>query len=122
MSSTNQAIPSTTPGVVPPGLAAEKITDPAHNVEAGSHSSTIVDNSDDPAHPHQEAVGQDTKREALNTKPEEKGEDEFEVKITPNDPEHPHNWSRLYRWYLTGIGGLLVMNAYVRSSRHLSAF
>ena len=114
MSST---VPSSSPPLAPPTTQApgQQRIDEAHNVETGSHSSTIVD--DNAAREHHEAAEQDTERSALGSKPEEKGEDEFEVKIGLDDPEHPHNWSRLYRWYLTAIGGLLVMNAYVRCFR-----
>ncbi|KAG8782414.1 hypothetical protein FRC12_020848, partial [Ceratobasidium sp. 428] len=29
----------------------------------------------------------------------------------PNDPANPKNWSRPYRWYLTILGGITVLNA-----------
>ncbi|KAG9033819.1 hypothetical protein FS837_002381 [Tulasnella sp. UAMH 9824] len=34
----------------------------------------------------------------------------------PDDPENPKNWSVGYRWYITGIAGLLVLNATFASS------
>ncbi|PWN30299.1 MFS general substrate transporter [Jaminaea rosea] len=33
-----------------------------------------------------------------------------------DDPENPKNWGRLYRWYLTGLAGLLVLNSTFTSS------
>ncbi|KAH8102515.1 MFS general substrate transporter [Cristinia sonorae] len=42
--------------------------------------------------------------------------DPFEVQFDPDDPENPHNWSRRKRWYLTGLSGLLVLNATFASS------
>ncbi|PPQ98787.1 hypothetical protein CVT24_003345 [Panaeolus cyanescens] len=37
--------------------------------------------------------------------------DPFIVKFDEGDPENPHNWSRLKRWYLTLAGGMLTLNA-----------
>ncbi|KAG8969210.1 hypothetical protein FRC05_001174 [Tulasnella sp. 425] len=34
----------------------------------------------------------------------------------PDDPENPKNWSVAYRWYITAIAGLLVLNATFASS------
>ncbi|KAG8938324.1 hypothetical protein FRC04_009079, partial [Tulasnella sp. 424] len=34
----------------------------------------------------------------------------------PDDPENPKNWSAAYRWYITAIAGLLVLNATFASS------
>ncbi|KAL5636342.1 hypothetical protein ACGC1H_004977 [Rhizoctonia solani] len=34
----------------------------------------------------------------------------------PDDPGNPKNWSRLYRWYLTALGGVAVLNATFASS------
>ena len=44
----------------------------------------------------------------------EKGPEEIEyVTFTIGDPEHPHNWSRLFRWYITMVAsGLVVCIAY----------
>ncbi|KAG8857218.1 hypothetical protein FRB96_005893 [Tulasnella sp. 330] len=47
----------------------------------------------------------------------EKANSEFLVKWDgPNDPENPKNWSELKRWYITGVAGLLVLNATFASS------
>lgn len=32
------------------------------------------------------------------------------------DPENPHNWGKLYRWYLTALAGFLVLNSTFTSS------
>ncbi|CAE7156491.1 unnamed protein product [Rhizoctonia solani] len=34
----------------------------------------------------------------------------------PDDPANPKNWSRAFRWYLTGLGGVAVLNATFASS------
>ncbi|KAG8985914.1 hypothetical protein FRB90_004367, partial [Tulasnella sp. 427] len=50
--------------------------------------------------------------------PSEKTEqDAFLVKWDgPEDPENPKNWSVAYRWYITAVSGLLVLNATFASS------
>ncbi|CCO32469.1 putative MFS-type transporter C409,08 [Rhizoctonia solani AG-1 IB] len=34
----------------------------------------------------------------------------------PNDPANPKNWSRPFRWYITALGGVAVLNATFASS------
>ncbi|KAL6299148.1 MFS general substrate transporter [Sparassis latifolia] len=36
---------------------------------------------------------------------------DYEVRFDADDPDNPKNWSLAYRWYLTMVAGLLVMNA-----------
>ncbi|OCH89033.1 MFS general substrate transporter [Obba rivulosa] len=36
--------------------------------------------------------------------------------MAPDDPDNPQTWSRLYRWYLTAISGVLALNATFASS------
>ena len=38
-------------------------------------------------------------------------QDTFEVHFDPNDTSNPHNWSRLYRWYVTAFAGLMMLSA-----------
>lgn len=47
--------------------------------------------------------------------------DPFEVTMGPNDADNPKSWSKTYRWYVTGLSALLLLNAYVpdRISRSL---
>lgn len=48
---------------------------------------------------------------------DEKDEDElYMVKFEPGEKANPKNWSVAYRWYLTGAGGLLVLNSTFASS------
>ncbi|KAH9942618.1 MFS general substrate transporter [Amylocystis lapponica] len=61
-------------------------------------------------------VNSQFEREAYGPAPSEKDWDEFEVVISKDDPAHPQTWSRVKRWYLTGMGGLLVLNATFASS------
>ncbi|TFL06776.1 major facilitator superfamily domain-containing protein [Pterulicium gracile] len=42
--------------------------------------------------------------------------DPFEVTLDLDDPARPQNWSRVKRWYLTGVAGSLVLNATFASS------
>lgn len=39
--------------------------------------------------------------------------DPFEVTMGPDDADNPKAWSRPYRWYITMLSGVLVLNAYV---------
>ncbi|KAF8687127.1 MFS general substrate transporter, partial [Rhizoctonia solani] len=34
----------------------------------------------------------------------------------PDDPANPKNWSRMFRWYITALGGVAVLNATFASS------
>ncbi|KAI6153722.1 major facilitator superfamily domain-containing protein [Pisolithus tinctorius] len=45
-----------------------------------------------------------------------KDADPFMVSFSESDPDNPKNWSSVKRWYLTGIAGLLVLNATFASS------
>ncbi|KAL5535339.1 hypothetical protein ACEPAF_3433 [Sanghuangporus sanghuang] len=47
---------------------------------------------------------------------EEQKKDPYLVEFDPDDPLDPKNWSRAYRWYLTILGGMLVLNATFASS------
>ncbi|WVW85397.1 hypothetical protein I302_107435 [Kwoniella bestiolae CBS 10118] len=47
---------------------------------------------------------------------EEKGPDPWAVKFEPGEKINPKNWGVLYRWGLTGIAGLLVLNSTFASS------
>ena len=50
--------------------------------------------------------------------PLEKPEDQFEVRMGPQDPDNPKSWSRAYRWYITALSAILLLNAYVVVSFH----
>ncbi|WWC63519.1 uncharacterized protein I303_106122 [Kwoniella dejecticola CBS 10117] len=47
---------------------------------------------------------------------EEKGPDPWAVKFEPGEKINPKNWGVTYRWGLTGIAGLLVLNSTFASS------
>ncbi|KAF7799242.1 hypothetical protein EIP86_010474 [Pleurotus ostreatoroseus] len=63
-----------------------------------------------------QSVVSEYQREAYGPEPGEKGWDEFEVSFDSSDPDDPHNWPRLKRWYITMLGGMLVLNATFSSS------
>ncbi|KAJ4485995.1 MFS general substrate transporter [Lentinula aciculospora] len=56
--------------------------------------------------------------QAKGTKEQEKSvEDEkYLISFDIDDPKNPQNWSKARRWYLTILGGLLVLNATFSSS------
>ncbi|KAL1405775.1 hypothetical protein Q8F55_007448 [Vanrija albida] len=62
-----------------------------------------------PARSREEEVERELEREA-------KGPDPFAVKFEPGEKINPKNWSIAYRWYLTTLGGILVLNSTFSSS------
>jgi hypothetical protein len=83
----------------------------AISVPSSQTSSTVASNhgqSDD------DDVNSQFEREAYGIAPGEKGYDEFEVRFAPDEPASPFNWSRVKRWYITILAGILVLNAYVK--------
>ncbi|KAM0749464.1 MFS general substrate transporter [Meredithblackwellia eburnea MCA 4105] len=58
-----------------------------------------------------------SKVEAPMPAPPHQEKDEFLVTLEGRDPQlNPHNWKESYRWFLTALGGLLVLNATFASS------
>ncbi len=84
------------------------------SVDASSRSSTIVDQGE-PTEGDGEDVNSTFAREAYGPPDGEKPQDPFEVTIGPDDPQNPKTWSRPYRWYLTMLAAVLLLNAYVVS-------
>ncbi|TFY78879.1 hypothetical protein EWM64_g5132 [Hericium alpestre] len=82
----------------------------AHS-EPPSHTATIIE--------EQPQIVQEDKSEKLsqggNAIPNEI-KDPFLVGFEKDDPLNPMNWSTWFRWYLTGAGGLLILNATFASS------
>lgn len=91
-------------------LASTAVSNPRSRSSstAASHHDREADSDSVNARFHKEAYGPD---------PGEKGWDPYEVRFAPDDPDDPHNWSRAKRWYITLLGGLLVLNAYVSLSQ-----
>lgn len=97
-------------------LAPLPMRDASHlsTTSSGRDSATIVDRpSIDNRDVDSDDVNSEFHHEAYGPEPGEKDWDAFEVRFEPDSIEHPHNWSRARRWYLTCLGGLLVFNAYV---------
>lgn len=109
------------------------------NSTAPSATPTVVDGASNAS---RESLNEEIGRE-LFPGPEEKKKDPFLVEFDEVDPENPkvggylpltrssrrlpspvQTWSEAYRWYLTMLGGLLVLNAYVPlgSPTHLTAY
>lgn len=81
---------------------------------SGRDSATIVDRpSIDNRDVNSDDVNSEFHHEAYGPDPGDKDWDAYEVRLAPDSLEHPHNWSRARRWYLTCLSGLLVFNAYV---------
>lgn len=74
--------------------------------QTSSTVASVQNNSED-----DDDVNSEFHREAFGPEPGEKGYDEWEVRLAPDDPASPYNWSRLKRWYITLLGGILVLNA-----------
>ncbi|KAI0348401.1 MFS general substrate transporter [Trametopsis cervina] len=62
------------------------------------------------------SVNAEFEEEAYGPEPGEKGWDKFEVRFEQGDPDSPFSWSRLRRWYITLLAGILVLNATFASS------
>lgn len=86
-------------------------------LEDNSRASTIVDpeigrpRGDD----EDEDVNSEFEREAYGPPEGEKGVDPYEVRMGPQDPDNPKTWPRPYRWYITMLSAVLLLNAYVTS-------
>ena len=103
---------------LPPALSTKQFSQsrPSTAVSAQlSQTSSTVASRDDPflgdADDDDDDANSQFHREAYGPEPGEKGWDQYEVRFAPDDPEDPHNWSRTKRWYITLLGGLLVLNA-----------
>lgn len=86
-------------------------TDVSH--QTPSRASTLTVASRDDEENDSESVNAEFERETYGPEPGEKGWDKYEVRIPPDDPDSPFRMSRLKRWYITMLGGILVLNAYV---------
>ncbi|OJT09245.1 hypothetical protein TRAPUB_14320 [Trametes pubescens] len=84
--------------------------------EASSRSSTIVDPEDRRREEQDEDVNSEFEHEAYGPAAGEKPVDPFEVTMGPDDPDNPKSWSRPYRWYITMLSAVLVLNATFASS------
>lgn len=84
----------------------------AVSVPLSQTSSTVGSHNDDPE-VDDDDVNSEFHREAYGPEPGEKGYDKYEVRFEADDPASPYNWSRVKRWYITLLGGVLVLNAYV---------
>lgn len=81
-----------------------------------SRSSTIVDSGTDLRrndNEDSEDVNSEFEREAYGPPEGEKGVDPYEVRMGSTDKDNPKTWSRMYRWYITMISAVLLLNACV---------
>ncbi|KAI8976291.1 MFS general substrate transporter [Trametes punicea] len=90
------------------------------STEVSSRSSTIVDAVDRPQGQREEEdeddVNSQFEHEAYGPAAGEKPVDPYEVTMPPDHPDNPKAWSRAYRWYITMLSALLVLNATFASS------
>lgn len=87
-------------------------TSATHSPPLSRTSSTVASHNEG-ATTESESVNAEFHKEAYGPEPGQPGWDPYEVRFAPNDPDDPHNWSRVKRWYITLLGGMLVLNAYV---------
>ena len=85
---------------------------PPATAESSSRTPTFVDPAE---RADNEDVVSQFQHEAYGPGPGEKPEDSFEITMNPNDPDNPKTWSRPYRWFVTMLAAVLVLNAYVWS-------
>ena len=78
--------------------------------QSSSRTPTFVDQNE------VDDINLEFEHEAYGPAPGEKPEDSFEVIMQPDDPDNPKAWSRPYRWFVTMLSAVLVLNAYVLSS------
>ncbi len=100
------------PATTPASSSRSSYSDPSSR--STDASSTVVGNNtrrEDPA--DEEDVNSAFEREAYGTPTGEKA-DPFEVKMGPEDPDNPQKWSRAYRWYITMLAAILLLNACVQ--------
>ncbi|KIM75357.1 hypothetical protein PILCRDRAFT_827257 [Piloderma croceum F 1598] len=76
------------------------------SVYSASHASTIIDDDR-----HNESSDPTSFGEGADPKL-----DPFLVQFEENDPANPMNWPVLKKWYITFLGGILVLNATFASS------
>lgn len=74
-------------------------------------SSTVASVHNEPSPGDDDDLNSQFHEEAYGPEPGEKGYDKFEVRFAPDDPASPYNWPRWQRWYITLLGGILVLNA-----------
>ena len=60
-----------------------------------------------------EDINLEFEHEAFGPGPGEKPENSFEVVMGPDDSDNPKAWARSYRWFITMLSAVLVLNAYV---------
>lgn len=62
------------------------------------------------------AVRSHAEEEEREIKRQAQGPDPWSVRFEPGESANPKNWGVTYRWFLTGIAGLLVLNSTFASS------
>ncbi|TFY72914.1 hypothetical protein EVG20_g105 [Dentipellis fragilis] len=75
--------------------------------EPPSHTTTMTEQS---------MVNGDKGKEAFAVAEDQVQDDMIIVEFSPDDPLNPKSWPNMYRWYLTLISGILVLNATFASS------
>ncbi|KAF9806308.1 hypothetical protein IEO21_08731 [Rhodonia placenta] len=89
-----------------------------HAPADSSASLSVSPATDEPEQNQEDSdnVEREFEREAFGPQPGDKAWDPYEIHIAPDDPDHPFSWSRLYRWYLTMLAGVVLLNATFASS------
>lgn len=83
------------------------------SIESSSHSSSQAPPPSDTVLEDDKHITEDEIPAPLQPIP---GDDPFRVRFDPGDPNHPKNWSKSYKWYLTVVGGVMSLNTTFASS------
>lgn len=86
----------------------------AHSAEdSRSGISTVVEPTDSGFERARSRRPDDEGVDVFRDGPEGEKPDPFEARMGPNDSDNPKSWSKVYRWYVTALSALLLLNAYV---------
>ena len=91
----------------------EQATQATQITPSRASTPTVATHVEDDIDDEGSSVNAEFEREAYGPEPGDKGWDKYEVRIPPDDPDSPFRMSRVKRWYITMLGGVLVLNAYV---------
>ena len=82
--------------------------------DAHSGTTTVVEPTDVPQNTASDPGDEEVDRESYAPQGEaqkSRDQDPFEVRMGPHDPDNPKTWSKVYRWYVTALSAMLLLNA-----------
>ncbi|ETW87361.1 major facilitator superfamily [Heterobasidion irregulare TC 32-1] len=95
----------------PPSHTSTVIEEEEPQYDPPSHTSTVLDA--EPQYDEYNAEPKVKDKEVIDSSviPAANKQDPFLVTMSTDDPQHPMNLSTWRKWYLTAVGGVLVLNA-----------